>query len=166
MPDTDTNAPVSVVTKYEKAYKVAKYAAREHLRLEKAVDLLDKIRNLKVGINNTQDIIKKNEHKIAMLDFEVRIAQEQNNPDLEKITKDTAELKEILQKSNKTCAEAIAMNEKSIKERQEELFKLEKGETKMPYEKIAELATCLAKKRIETEYLDGSLDQEAETVEG
>lgn len=134
---------------YMTTAKEAKEAARDVLRTKLSMNRMEKINTLEKEINQNLKTIEKLEKDIKVCDYKITQAEETQNPLKEEIIESQNKNKEYIKKNIENVSKSIEQKEKEIEEHYENIKKIEKGETKVNFEEMKNLAVRFVIKKFE-----------------
>lgn len=145
---------------YEKLAVAAKNAARDILRTNWIMNLLGDRREQEINLKNLEKDIEVQNKNLAIAIFVADKAKEENDPRAEDRTKELEEIQKNYDRFIEITECKRKNIERTIEDINERIKKVSKGESKVSYEEMTELANEIIEKKITSEFIEKDYEKE------
>ena len=126
----------------------AKRAARDYLRSEKVQALLGYIAGVEREISDSNRRVENAKHALAVQEYNFRIAEQFQNPDIEEIRSNLEKSREDLAKYVARESEFVAVREAKIAEYNTKIENWKNGTSKVDLERMNTMALAMVREKI------------------
>ena len=149
---------------YKEVVTQARHAARDVLRTRKVNALLGYIRNVNAKIKSIKASVEQDAKILATQEYDLRIATEFENPNLESMQKSVAKTKERHEEFAEAQAKEVKACEDKNAEYEEKIENWNTGKSKVSYDEMCSIALGMVQTRIGETFSQGEYDDASEAI--